>query len=360
MLRIFASKTEFMADFNPLTIEKITRETAQAVSLTFSVPEELQKEYIFKAGQYITLKTEINGEEVRRSYSLCSTPKSGILKVTVKEVEGGTFSILANTKFTVGQSLMVHPPEGRFVFEPVSSAKNDYAAFAAGSGITPVMAIMKTVLEEEPKSRFVLVYGNKSMDETIYHKELLELQLNYGERLDIEFVYSRTQEPESHFGRIERSTVNFVVKNKFKAYDFDRFYLCGPEKMINMVSEVLTENGMTKDNILFELFSSDDDGDVNAALDGKSKIKIIVDDEEFDFDMAQDEVILDAALGQGIDAPHSCQGGICASCIARITSGSATMRKNQILTDDEVAEGLVLTCQAHPTSASITVDYDEL
>jgi ring-1,2-phenylacetyl-CoA epoxidase subunit PaaE len=349
-----------MADFNPLTIDKITRETAQAVSLTFSVPKELQEEYTFKAGQYITLKSEINGEEVRRSYSLCSTPKSGLLKVTVKEVEGGTFSVMANTTFTVGQTLMVHPPEGRFVFEPVPSAKNDYAAFAAGSGITPVMAIIKTILEEEPKSRFVLVYGNKSREDTIYHKELIELQLNYGARLDIEFVYSRTQEPESHFGRIERSTVNYVVKNKFKAYDFDRFYLCGPEQMINMVSEVLTENGMTKDNILFELFSSDDKGDVNADLDGKSKIKIIVDDEEFDFEMAQDDVILDAALSQGIDAPHSCQGGICASCIARITSGSATMRKNQILTDDEVAEGLVLTCQAHPTSASITVDYDEL
>lgn len=349
-----------MADFNPLTIDKITRETAQAVSLTFSVPKELQEEYTFKAGQYITLKSEINGEEVRRSYSLCSTPKSGLLKVTVKEVEGGTFSVMANTKFTVGQTLMVHPPEGRFVFEPVPSAKNDYAAFAAGSGITPVMAIVKTILEEEPKSRFVLVYGNKSIEDTIYYKELIELQLNYGARLDIEFIYSRTQEPESHFGRIERSTVNYVVKNKFKAYDFARFYLCGPEQMINMVSEVLTENGMTKDNILFELFSSDDKGDVNADLDGKSKIKIIVDDEEFDFEMAQDEVILDAALSQGIDAPHSCQGGICASCIARITSGSATMRKNQILTDDEVAEGLVLTCQAHPTSASITVDYDEL
>ncbi len=360
MLRIFAIKIQFMADFNPLTIQKITRETAQAVSLTFSVPEELQEAYIFKAGQYISLKSEINGEEVRRSYSLCSTPKSGLLKVTVKEVEGGRFSKLANTKFTVGETLMVHPPEGRFVFQPVPSAKNDYAAFAAGSGITPIMAIMKTVLEEEPKSRFVLVYGNKSMEETIYHKELLELQLNYGERLDIEFVYSRTQEPHSHFGRIERSTVNYVVKNKFKDYDFDHFYLCGPEQMINMVSEVLSENGMSKDNILFELFSSDDNGGVNAALDGKSMIKIIVDDEEFNFEMAQDEVILDAALGQGIDAPHSCQGGICASCIGRITSGSATMRKNQILTDGEVAEGLVLTCQAFPTSASITVDYDEL
>ncbi|MGB3776353.1 MAG: ferredoxin--NADP reductase [Leeuwenhoekiella sp.] len=348
-----------MADFNALTIEKITKETAHAVSLSFNVPEKLQDEYKFKAGQYVTLKMEIDGEEVRRSYSLCSTPNSGELKVTVKEVAGGTFSVMANSKFTVGQSLMVHPPEGRFIFSPTNGAGKDYAAFAAGSGITPVMSIMKTVLEEEPKSRFVLVYGNKTMQETIYHKELLTLQLDYGDRLNIEFVYSQNQEDESHFGRIERSTVNYVVKNKFKDYDFDKFYICGPEQMINTVSEVLTENNVTKDNILFELFSSGDDGDVDAALDGKSKIKIIVDDEEFDFDMPQDEIILDAVLKQGIDAPYSCQGGICASCIARITSGSASMRKNQILTDDEVAEGLVLTCQAHPTSASITVDYDE-
>lgn len=348
-----------MGDFNPLTIQKITRETPQAVSITFGVPDDLKKQYQFKAGQYVTMKKDINGKETRRSYSLCSTPQSGLLKVTVKEVPEGTFSVHANNKFTVGETLDVHPPEGRFVFEPSAESKNDYTAFAAGSGITPIMSILKTALEQEPKSRFVLVYGNKSLEETIYHKELLELQLEYGDRLDIEFVYSRNQEADSHFGRIERSTVNYVVKNKYKDRDFKDFYLCGPEQMINMVTDVLTESNVTKDNIHFELFSSDDAGDVNADLDGRSKIKIIVDDEEFDFDMEQDQLILDAALDQGIDAPHSCQGGICASCIARITNGTASMRKNQILTDDEVEEGLVLTCQAHPTSASITVDYDD-
>lgn len=348
-----------MGEFNPLTIQNITRETPKAVSITLGVPDDLKKEYQFKAGQYLTFKKEINGEEVRRSYSICSTPGSGILKVTVKEVPGGTFSVLANNKMTVGETLRVHPPEGRFILEPSKGNNQDYAAFAAGSGITPVMSILKTVLEEEPKSRFVLVYGNKSLEETIYHRELLELQLTYGDRLDIEFVYSQSQESESHFGRIERATVNYVVKNKFKKRDFAHFYLCGPEQMINMVTDVLTENKVVKDNIHFELFSSDDEGDVDAALDGRSKVKIIVDDEEFDFDMDQDQILLDAALDQGIDAPHSCQGGICASCIARITNGTASMKKNQILTDDEVEEGLVLTCQAHPTSASITVDYDD-
>lgn len=349
-----------MSDFHALTIANITRETPRAVSITLGVPEDKKDAFSFKAGQYVTLKTEIEGKEVRRAYSICSTPSSGKLKIAVKEVENGTFSVLANNKFTVGQSLEVHPPEGKFVFEPSGENQNDYAAFAAGSGITPIMGILKTVLEEEPQSRFLLVYGNKSVEETIFHTELLELQIKYPERLFIEFVYSRTQEENSHFGRIERATVNYVLKNKFKQHRFDRFYLCGPEAMINTVSEVIKEHGIDDKKISFELFTSEDEGEVQASLDGMTKIKVLVDDEEFEFTMPQDKVILDATLDQDIDAPHSCQGGICSSCIARITSGSATMRKNQILTDDEVAEGLVLTCQAHPTSPSITVDYDEV
>ena len=349
-----------MSDFHALTIQDITRETPKAVSITFGVPRELKSDFSFKAGQYITLKTEINGKEVRRAYSLCSTPKSGLLKVAVKEVEGGTFSVLANNKLTVGGSIEVHPPEGKFVLEPDADHNYDYAAFVAGSGITPIMSIIKTVLQEEPKSRFVLVYGNRSVEETIFHKELLELQLNYPDRLFIEFVYSRSQEPDSHFGRIARATVNFVLKNKFKEHAFDRYFLCGPESMINEVTAVLESHDVDKDKILFELFSSNEVGEVNTALDGLTQVKVIVDDEEFEFSMPQDKVILEAALDQDIDAPHSCQGGICSSCVARITSGTATMRKNQILTDEEVAEGLVLTCQAHPTSASITVDYDEV
>ena len=349
-----------MSDFHSLTIQDITRETPSAVSITFGVPSDLKAEYKFMAGQYLTLKTTIDGKEVRRAYSLCSSPGSEILKVAVKEVSGGTFSVLANNKLAVGASLEVHPPEGKFILEPNAENQNDYAAFVAGSGITPVLSIIKTVLEEEPKSRFLLVYGNKSIEETIFHTELLKLQLQYADRLFIEFVYSRTQEENSHFGRIARSTVNYVVKNKFKEHDFDRYFLCGPEAMITEVKEVLTENGVAEDKILFELFSSTDEGAVQVSGDGNTKIKIIVDDEEFDFEMPQSQVILDAALDRDIDAPHSCQGGICSSCIARIKEGTAVMRKNQILTDSEVAEGLVLTCQAQPTSPTIVVDYDEV
>ena len=212
-----------MSDFHALTIQDITRETEQAVSITFGVPDALKETYSFKAGQYITIKTDIDGKEVRRAYSLCSTPQSGNLKVAVKEVEGGTFSVLANNKLTVGQSLEVHPPEGKFIVEPNSENAKDYAAFAAGSGITPVLSIVKTVLEEEPKSRVVLAYGNRTVEETIFHKELLELQLQYPDRLFIEFIYSRKQETDAHFGRIEKATVNFILNNKFKSHDFDQF-----------------------------------------------------------------------------------------------------------------------------------------
>lgn len=348
-----------MADFHSLTIQDINRETTAAVSITFGVPQNLQETFTFKAGQYITLKKNIDGKEVRRAYSLCSTPASGLLKVAVKEVDGGTFSVLANNKLTVGESLEVHPPEGRFVYEPFGE-KADYAAFAAGSGITPVMSILKTVLEEEPLSRFLLVYGNKTVEDTIFHKELLELQLKYPDRLFIEFVFSRKQEGDSHFGRIERSTVNFVIKNKFKEYDFKKFFLCGPEPMVEGITETLAEAGVDTGDILFELFNTSDDGEVDAALDGMTQIKVVLDDEEFEFTMPQDEVVLDAVLDQDIDAPHSCQGGICSSCVAKLTSGTVKMRKNMILTDDEVEEGLILTCQAHPTSPSITVSYDDV
>ena len=350
-----------MSDFHALTIQDITRETEQAVSITFGVPTFLKESFSFKAGQYVTLKTKIEGKEVRRAYSLCSTPQSGKLKVAVKEVEGGTFSVLANNKLTVGESLEVHPPEGKFFIEPNRANEKDYVAFAAGSGITPVLSIVKTILEEEPKSRFVLLYGNRTVEETIFHRELLELQLKHPERLFIEFVFSRKQETDSHFGRIEKATVNFVLKNKFKSHDFDQYFLCGPEEMINGVNTVLEENGVAKEKIKFELFTSSSDGDeIAEALDGKTQLKIVVDDEEFELTINQDQVVLDAALDNDIDVPYSCQGGICSSCIARITEGTALMRKNQILTDGEVKEGLILTCQALATSATLTVDYDDL
>ena len=350
-----------MKNFHSLTIKEVVRETPKSVSIVFNVPDDLKPTFKFTAGQYITIKKEIDGEELRRSYSICSTPNSGELKVSVKEVADGRFSSYANNELKAGDSLEVYLPEGKFTFTPSADAGHrTYAAFAAGSGITPVMSIIKTALTEEEHSKFVLVYGNRTPEETIFFKELLELQASYPDRFFVEFVYSRTQNENSFFGRIERSTVNFVIKNKFKGHNFSDVYLCGPEEMIDLVSEVLQENKLPKENIHFELFSSSEEGEVEANLDGKTQITVIVDDEEKTFIMDQKKNILDAVLDEDLDAPYSCQGGICSSCIARITEGKAEMAKNQILTDDEVEEGLTLTCQAHPTTPTIKIDYDDV
>ncbi|SHI66565.1 ring-1,2-phenylacetyl-CoA epoxidase subunit PaaE [Mesonia phycicola] len=350
-----------MKNFHSLSIKEIIRETPKAVSIVFDVPNDLKPVFKFTAGQYITIKKELNGEELRRSYSLCSTPQSEELKVTVKEVEGGRFSAFANNQLQVGESLDVFPPEGKFVFEAnPSKTHHTYAAFAAGSGITPIMSIIKTALTNDEHSKFVLVYGNRTPEETIFFKELLELQATYANRFFVEFVYSRAKDENSFFGRIEKSTVNFVMKNKFKGHQFNDVYLCGPEEMINLVSEVLAENNFAKENIHFELFSSSDEGEVEANLDGKTQITVIVDDEEKTFIMDQKKNILDAVLDEDLDAPYSCQGGICSSCIARITEGKAEMAKNQILTDDEIEEGLTLTCQAYATTPTIKIDFDDV
>jgi ring-1,2-phenylacetyl-CoA epoxidase subunit PaaE len=217
------------------------------------------------------------------------------------------------------------------------------------------------VLKSEPQSTFVLVYGNKSPEETIFYQELHDLQSKYTGRLFVHYVFSQAKAEGELFGRIDKSVVNFVLNNKHKELAFDKFYLCGPEEMINIVSKVLAAHNIAEKNIKFELFSSSSaENKIEKSLEGHTKVTMIVDDEETTFEMSQKQTILDAALKQGIDAPYSCQGGICSSCLARIKSGTAEMTKNSILTDKEIAEGLVLTCQAHPTSVEIVVDYDDV
>lgn len=355
----FCHKYQNMNQFYALKIKEIIRETPQAVSLSFEIPVELKDKFVYKAGQYITLKIPVNGAEIRRAYSLCSTPEDDEFKITVKEVEGGIFSALANNKLEAGDILEVHPPEGKFIFEPGKDS-HTYAAFAAGSGITPVLSIIKTVLLTEPRSKFVLVYGNKTPEETIFYKELLTLQAKFPDRLFIEFIYSRTREEHASFGRIETSTVNYVLKNKFKETTFKTFYLCGPEEMINNVTEILKQNGVTEEKVKFELFTTSEPDVVENTAEGETQLTIVVDDEEVTFSMDSRETVLDAALEHDLDVPYSCQGGICSSCIARIKEGKAEMRKNQILTDSEIAEGLILTCQAQPTTPNLKVDYDDV
>lgn len=352
-----------MSSFYKLQIKEVKHETANAISVSFNIPAELKAAYTFTAGQYVNLKLTLDGEEIRRAYSICSSPNSGDLRIAIKSVKQGHFSKFANDNLKVGDILEVGQPEGKFIFEPSFSNLKNYVAFVAGSGITPVMSILKSVLENEPKSTFVLVYGNRTPEETIFHNELHDLQLKYVGRFFVHYVFSQAKLDGELFGRIEKSAVNFVLNNKHKEKEFDKFYLCGPEEMINLVSNVLKEHNIADKNIKFELFSTSPNIGVNPSAEshtGHTKITVLVDDEEATFEMSQKQTILEAALKQGIDAPYSCQGGICSSCLARITNGTAEMRKNSILTDGEIAEGLILTCQAHPTSPEIYVDYDDV
>lgn len=348
-----------MPSFKKLIIKEVKRETKDAVSILFNVPEGLNPHYTFIAGQYVNLRLTLDGKEIRRAYSICSSPESEELRIAVKAVKNGAFSQFANTKLKTGDILEVGEPEGKFIFKPDSHQQKNYAAFVAGSGITPVMSIIKSMLKTEPNSTFVLVYGNKTPEETIFHQELHDLQSHYTGRLFVHYVFSQTK--GELFGRIDKSTVNFVLNNKHVALEFHTFYLCGPEEMITTVSKVLKENNVADAAIKFELFSTSTAENTQAnSLEGHSKITILVDDEETTFEMSQKQTVLEAALKQGVDAPYSCQGGICSSCLARVKSGTAEMKKNSILTDGEIAEGLVLTCQAYPTSAEIFVDYDDV
>ena len=351
-----------MSQFYKLSIKNINKETDSCVTVSFEIPQDLKDTFSFVAGQYITLKTVIEGKEIRRDYSLCSSPSSNEFKVAIKEVDGGIFSKYANNTLKVGDVLEVSAPNGRFIFEPNNSSSRTIAAFAAGSGITPIMSIAKTVLEEDSQSNFILVYGNKTRKDTIFYNEILALKTKYQNRFDVQFVFSQTDEDNALFGRIEKSTVNYIVKNKYKGTTIDAFYLCGPEEMIRTVSDVLKENNVNETKIYFELFtvSKPPEAETTSTADGNTKITVIVDDEETTFTMSRKKTILEVALNNEIDAPYSCQGGICSSCIARITEGKATMRQNNILTDGELAEGLILTCQAQPTTPTIVVDYDDV
>ena len=349
-----------MSDFHVLKVASVEKLTPSSVAITFEIPDSLQDVFSFTAGQYITIKKELNGTELRRAYSISSSPSSGKLTVGIKKMPNGTFSVYANESISEGDLLEVMPPEGRFTFSTEGKEQN-IGAFAAGSGITPIMSIAETVLQSNDANTFVLVFGNQTPEEAMYRKELLQLQEKYTGRFFIQWVYSRSSEPDCLFGRIENSTVNLVLKNKYRSLDFDAFYLCGPEEMIQTVSNSLKNNNVPESNIFFELFtSSDTEGHEVEGLEGKTEVTVVLDDEEQSFTMNQKELVLDAVLKNDMDAPYSCQGGVCSSCIARVVEGEAEMVKNQILTDGEVAEGLILTCQAHPKTAKLKVDYDDV
>lgn len=347
-----------MAQFHKLTIKEIKKETQNAVSITFDIPTELKNDFTFIAGQYVTIKKELDGKELRRAYSICAEPASNELKIAVKAVDNGSFSVYATTLLKQGDVLEVSKPEGRFTFEP--QANKNYIAFAAGSGITPIMAMVKSAIKEN--CTFTLIYGNKSSEKTIFKAELDELSAN-NSNLNVHYVYSQQNDNDVLFGRIDTGNTNYFLKNKYKNTYFDEAFLCGPEEMIKTVTETLIENKINKENIHYELFSVsvDETSEGNSNIpEGNTEITVLLDDEETTFVMNQQKNILDAALKEDLDAPYSCQGGVCSSCLAKVTEGKAVMTKNEILTDDELEQGLILTCQAHPTTAKITIDFDDV
>jgi ring-1,2-phenylacetyl-CoA epoxidase subunit PaaE len=350
-----------MSVFYKLSVKEVIKETKKAVSIVFDIPEKLKTEFKFIPGQYITIQKELDGNVLRRAYSICSSENSNEMRVAIKEVEKGAFSVYANRNLKVGDEFEVAAPEGNFILKTSKNNKRNYLAFVAGSGITPVLSMIKSVLDSEEESRFILVYGNKSSDLTIFKKEIDNLIISSMNRFKVHYVFSQKISDKAYFGRIDLKVVNDILKHKYSQIDFNKYFLCGPEDMIDLVKGSLLKANVKEEDIKFELFTSTlHKKEVNTELSGTSNITILLDDEESTFEMRQDEIILDVALAKGLDAPYSCQGGICSSCLAKIIEGEAVMENNSILDEDEVEEGFILTCQAHPKTATIKIDYDNV
>ena len=362
-----------MTNFHALKIKEVKRETKDCVSLLFNVPDDLQTKFKFVQGQYITLRAEVNGEDIRRSYSICSSPFSGELRVAVKKISEGKFSTYANQSIQKGDDIKVMPPMGSFFTSLIASQNKIYAAFAAGSGITPIISIIRATLSHEQSSVFHLFYGNKSFETIIFKSDLEELETKFGDRLKVHHILSREDSVDPLFkGRITAEKCKSFNGNLFDANTLDEVFLCGPEEMIFQVKDCLIELGLSQSNIHFELFNSsksiddvsgyagDKSGIESVSKSRISHVEVLVDAESFEFDLSSSgETILDAALAVDADVPFACKGGVCCACKAKVIEGAARMDVNYALDEDEIEEGYILTCQAHPTSQKIIVDFDE-
>ncbi len=364
------TKSSGRPKFHTLKVQDITRETDDCVSVAFEVPEELAESYQFVPGQYLTLEASIDGEAVRRSYSLCSSPVDGELRVAIKKVEGGRFSTYANESLQVGTEMRVMTPDGNFLVHIEESKAKNYVGFAAGSGITPIYSIIKSVLEMEPNSNFTLFYGNKTTQSVIFRDKLDGLKNKYMNRLEVHHILSREDQGSDYLkGRIDEQKCISFAQKFFNPQDIDAYFLCGPEAMINNVSETLKGLEVAKEKIHYELFTSPAQSiagktKVKAPKESSEKLKsaltVVLDGDETHFDLASDgDVILDAALDAGADVPYACKGAVCCTCRAKVLEGSVEMEMNYALEDDEVEDGYILTCQSHPTSEKVVVSFDE-
>jgi ring-1,2-phenylacetyl-CoA epoxidase subunit PaaE len=351
--------------FHTLKVKDIKKETKETVSIAFEIPTDLQNDYQFYAGQYLTLKTNIDKEEVRRSYSLCSAPYEGEWRVAVKQIENGKFSTFANRQLKSGDLLDVMQPMGNFKLVPDANAKKNYVLYAAGSGITPIFSILKTILENEPQSTVTLFYGNKGFYGIIFREELEGWKNKYINRFRLVHIFSR-ESPGNKIqkGRIDKEKCNDLFQAFLKNERIDAAYICGPEQMILNVKGSLEENGVNSNAIHFELFGTQLKVEEKAKDEVKasfsSKVEVILDGDSFDFNLDSNGLsILDAAQQAGADLPFACKGGVCCTCKAKVIEGSARMDVNYALTPEEVQNNYILTCQAHPTSEQIVVSFDD-
>ncbi len=353
--------------FHRLAIQEIKQETPDCISVLFEVPDALKKEFQFSQGQSLTMRTILSGEEVRRTYSICSSPLEDQLKVAIKKVDGGLFSSFANSQLKKGTILEVMPPVGKFYTPLHPNQQKNYVAFAAGSGITPVLSLIKTTLVTEPRSTFTLVYGNKTRSTVIFFEELEALKNKYMQRFNLIHILSREKTDTTlNFGRITTEKLNDLGK-LVNYTGTDEFFICGPEEMIFAVKDFLETKGIDKKKIHFELFTTQgqkkkpEAGGMKSENTGpQSRITLRIDGRSLDFDLpfTSDMTILDAALKQGADLPYACKGGMCCTCKAKLLEGEVAMDVHWGLEEEEVEKGYILTCQSHPKTEKVVVDFD--
>ncbi|MCF6294855.1 MAG: phenylacetate-CoA oxygenase/reductase subunit PaaK [Flavobacteriaceae bacterium] len=350
-----------MTKFYKIEIKDIYKETENCSVINFNIPENLTQEFHFKQGQYLTLKTNINGDEVRRSYSLCSSPVDNEWKVAVKKIEGGKFSTYVNEDLKVGDVLEVMRPDGKFYVEIDSTKPKNYIAFAAGSGITPVISIIKAHLKQEPQSTFKLFYLNKEAKSIIFKEELEGLSKEYLKRFEV-FHFLTQEQLDNNLlnGRFSKEKLKQIASKIVDLNTVDECFICGPEEMLFLIKDELTALGLPSNKIHFELFevSKKEEGIKEIKYVNNAEVTVIVDGDEYTFKVSGGTSILEAAEENDADVPFACKGGVCCTCKAKVLEGTVEMLVNYGLEEDDLAQGMVLTCQSLPTSKKVVVDYD--
>ena len=358
-----------MNQFYPLKVSSVAKNTRDAVVVTFEVPAQHHDKFTFRPGQYLTLRTEIDGEELRRSYSICASPDDEHLRVAIKRLDDGSFSTWANQQLAAGQTLDVMPPDGNFTIPFMPGNANRYVAFAVGSGITPILSLVKTALSTEPDSSFTLFFGNRASSAVLFREEIEDLKNRYMDRFSLVYVMSREHQDIDLFnGRLDGAKVEQLLTVWLDPSQIDYAFVCGPQDMTESVTQALKDKGLDKSQIKFELFGSPKGpralrtGQEARQAPGQQQCEVTVIQDgltrTFNIEKNKDSV-LDSALAQGIELPYSCKGGVCSTCRCKVTEGEVDMDANFALEDYEVARGFVLSCQSFPVSDRLVIDFDQ-